>query len=391
MNTKLSQYLYTATGANGESIEGEASARSVAAAVESLEQQGLQVLSIRVSDASVSTDNSSVHNFHRKIESAIDLKSRWLPALEALTKELPAGVARAEADRLLRILKKDLTPQCILNGSDTAALLPLLTAGIDSSQGAEHLEKWLQHVVSQQCHKTQERRAFVYPLILLLVFFVVLFAVALFVIPVFRTMFDEFGLPLPPPTRSLFWIAEILTTFSLYRAATAVGAIVILSLSVVFIRKQALTNRILGRIVAGTASNVRAMSRFTSTLAESLTLDAPLPLALRTAGLACKHEHYRRSAFKLAEDNSGNVKLSESTAGRSLPRSLILAMQVGPESAPDVTLIRELSTIYAQRDSRVNWFASSLPSVAVLVLGLMIGFMVIALFMPLVSMITSLA
>ena len=212
-------------------------------------------------------------------------------------------------------------------------------------------------------------------------------------------MFDAFGLSLPAPTRWTFWIADQLTIHA-GRTALYLAVICVATIPVVrWWRRHALTNRLLGRSVAGSTGNLRAMSRLTATLAELVGLDVPLAAALRYAGQASGHRYFADAATRMAEqlqrdrfqtpaDEAGSPA---DPTGR-LPQSVTLALAAGVGNRPSQPLLHELAAIYAHlaflRSARLG---ASLPLLSLLVVGSFVGFVIVSLFMPLVSMVTSLA
>ncbi|MEO8270120.1 MAG: type II secretion system F family protein, partial [Aureliella sp.] len=167
-------------------------------------------------------------------------------------------------------------------------------------------------------------------------------------------------------------------------------------------RARALTNRIFGDFVAGTTGNLRAMSRMTGTLAELLGLELPLSSALSYAGRASGHRYFSEAATQAAESalinagvktgfNATEVDVSVDPTGR-LPQSVVYALAGGEAGQPSVAVLRELALIYGQiAQSRQDRSLGNLPVVGVVIVGLLVGFVVISLFMPLVGMVSSLS
>ena len=71
---------------------------------------------------------------------------------------------------------------------------------------------------------------------------------------------------------------------------------------------------------------------------------------------------------------------------------MIHALESGPDGGPDIALLRELSAMYGDRAAqRVDWSSGVLAQLAIVMVGLVVGYVVLALFMPLFSMVSSLS
>ena len=240
---------------------------------------------------------------------------------------------------------------------------------------------------------TSTPQRWAYPLLLLFMCLTILMVFSVWLIQIFREMFEEFGLSLPAPTQIAIWFTDQLTVHALRTVLVSIVSLAILIPIVRLWRGRALTNRLFGRVVAGTSSNLRAMSRLIATLAELLQLGAPVPDAIRMAGDTCGHAMYQNSTLRLASMiSNGATRLDDVRAETSLPRLLLRALFAGPSSTPNIALLRELAVMYeARAASRGEILSTVFPAIAVLLVGAFVGFVFIVLFMPLVSMVTSLA
>lgn len=393
----MPNYSYEANNnASGETERGTLAAESLAAALEQLEARGLLVSSISLLAEQADPMPIAENAFRARLSETLADRNQWLPALQAMADELPQGTPKRETIRLVKYLHRDLDCDQFLSSPDVATTLPLLTSGIESvgntNKTAARMQDWLSELLRAQESRSRRRKLLIYPVSMILVTCAILMFFAMFLIPVFRQMFEEFGLMLPAPTLLTFWVAEQVTKNLMQ--TLAIGAIACLGLIALIRlwRKRALTNRLLGKYVAGTSSNLRSMSALTSTLAELLRLGCPLPDALVHAGLASRHLHFQRAASSLANEISTGAQLPHLESTTALPPSLVRALWVGADQTPSVPLLRELATMYAERaQSRKEFIADGLPAFGMIALGLLIGFVVISLFMPLVSMVSSLA
>lgn len=409
----MNQYAYTAIDSQGQACEGLFSAENLADAVVMLTQQGFSVQSIVLSpvstvpsfeDDGVSASSGEIEpGLRARIDTLLETRQLWLPAVAATRDELPPGGPKRELSRVVASLSQGFTPESRLEAEDAALLLRLLASGAQAVKQAEHsgtsdgkqteLNKWIHDLVEVKQERRRKASALTYPLSLFSLSYVVLLAAALFLIPVYRQMYEEFGLSLPEPTLWLLWLCDLVTFQSTGTLVVLVCAGAALFLLVRWWRSKALTNRLLGRFVAGSTSNLRAMSRFAGTLAELLDLDASLGIAFRWAGKASRHKAFALAADQIASDiENHGLHVRDSRASLRLPPTLLFAVEPSEGRPPCAPLLRELSLVYSGlANNRFSWIGASLPAAAMVFAGLFIGFIVIALFVPLVSMVTSLA
>jgi type IV pilus assembly protein PilC len=134
------------------------------------------------------------------------------------------------------------------------------------------------------------------------------------------------------------------------------------------------------------------MARFTRWLAEALDTGLSLPSALQLAAEAGGRGTLHRAAYRLADAASQeNFQLSQSATALCLPATVLHALQAGSGGAPSIALLRKLSELYSTRvRSRHAWSHSYLYPLAIFVVGVMVGMVVLALFVPMVGLVNGL-
>jgi type IV pilus assembly protein PilC len=204
-------------------------------------------------------------------------------------------------------------------------------------------------------------------------------------------MYSEFGLRLPGPTLLLVTLGGPLHSHPIESLAVVVLLIVSVFFVVRLWNRFAITTRYFGRVTAGNSANVSAMSSLTRQLAELLSINVSLPDALWIAGHNSGHHFFQGVTAELARD-AHRGQLAESPVARTMPANLIHALQAGPDGQPSVPLLRELATIYSDRVAdRVDWSSGAIAQLALVLVGIVVAFFVIALFMPMVSLISGLS
>ncbi len=316
-----------------------------------------------------------------------------IPAIEALAEELPSGKRRREMKQLASSLRDGATIGDSAHDRRSRSWLPVFARSLATPAAATRLSDWMNQASRESEIRSRRRRVLLYPILVFGFAALVFFGLGQMVVSPFIQMYDEFGLDLPAPTEFLFfWVNEWQHHTVRFVVITSLVCVVGYAFATVWF-KHALSTRLLGFLVGGTTSNVAAMASLTGLLADLLANNVPLADALELAGRGCGHRHFEHVALSLADQHrKGFVSLAQSPVAACLPSNMIDALQPSDGSPPRSKLLRELSTIYAERAvQRTEWSTGVVGAFAVLLVGFVVTFVVIALFMPLVSITFSLA
>lgn len=388
----MTKYIYEALSPTGQMISDEIVAQSVAEAIRELEERGWNVQSIRaIADAPPSVPSVDGSAFVGRLEAALAQRATLIPALEALADELSPRGAAHDVRELIVQLRGGATASDLIRHRSAASWLPLLVRGITSQSSGSGVLQLMSDAARESDSRSHQRRSLIYPLTIFGICLVLVAIILYAIVPTFTVMFRSFGLSLPPPTMVAISLSEQLREYPVRSLAALVLIVLAVGLFVRSWRRYALTTRFFGLYTAGNTANVSAMSRFTRTLADMLSLDAGLPEALQIAGRATQHYYFQTVAESLAADAAHNRPLKDSQFVHNLPGNVVHAMHAGPGGLPNVALLEELSLLYSDRArERFDWSSQLVGPIAMLAIGLMVGFLVIALFMPLVQLVTSL-
>jgi type II secretory pathway component PulF len=145
-------------------------------------------------------------------------------------------------------------------------------------------------------------------------------------------------------------------------------------------------------LTSGNSRQLTVMATFVRRLAESLNTGLPLPTALRLAGQSSGKPWLLHETAALAHGLETDWPEHERPPwAASLPPSVVYALRAGPEGGPSVPLLQEMAEIYAERvRNRFDWSTGFLPHVTILAVGFAVAMVVLALFLPLISLINGL-
>ena len=406
----MADYRYKALDQNGNTVEAEISAANVTEAVRSLETSGLVVVSI-TSAASEASSAAAVGGqgpapgtsdsgtagpaepvLDRHYEAILNRRELLIPALRAVTSELPAGKTKRQLDQLIRELTGARSAAELRHSENMIRWLPLLVSGFSTDFNSQRFSDLIAYAVRDQETRNERRRVLAYPVLVMAGALLVFSLLTLLIVPVFDKMFEEFGLQLPTPTAAVVELSRQLRFHPMRMLVVALTGLATVLAARHLWAHFSLSTRLFGFAFRGNSSSLSAMSMLTGQLAELLQIGIPLADAIWIAGRGCESYYYRKAAEQLARDaHSGSPFLRQSRVANRFPANLLHALEVD-RGGPSVPLLRELSTIYAERvHRRVDWTTGALTQVSIVVLGVAVGFMVVALLAPLFSLISALS
>ncbi|MFD2642083.1 type II secretion system F family protein [Pseudomonas japonica] len=298
---------------------------------------------------------------------------RMLHLLDALKRDISAGNSLAEALRKHPRYFDTLYCNLVAVGEASGRLDTLL------DQLATYQEK-------RATLRARMRKAMIYPLLVLMVGLGVSSLLLLQVVPQFEVLFAGMGSELPAFTRMVIgladWLSAHVLALSLSLLLAAMGV------------RQAFRHNPLFHLwllrlghrlpVMGTLLRHAAMARFARTLHTCFAAGIPLAEALLPVARACGDALYEQAIRRLRQDLGNGLALS--TAMRANPLFPNLCVQmcgIGETSGTLDDMLNRIANHHEQAiDQLMENLASLLEPVIVLVLGLLVGSLVIAMYLP---------
>jgi type II secretory pathway component PulF len=394
----MPHFNYQAVNAAGDPVTGRVEASNVQQAIADLHASGLEVHSIGVVSPTVDASGvplpSSAHNefdLTSHLQRVLGQAQAIVPALAAYAQELPFGRQRRELRRVCRVLERNDA------AAATAALaelpeywMPLLSAAASSNDPARVLNRFLDESHAALELHSQWRKSLTYPVVIAALSLGVLVALSAFVIPGFKDVFSDFDLRLPEVTILTLIVAGALTS-----GPVIVAVLLALALALLFALMPSLFPRTYGAKLAdwwsglwGGRPRVADFARFTADL---LDAGLKLPEAVKIAGASTRRTRLESAAADLARDIETGHPYGP--ARYSAPLSSTVAFALGTQTSPESRsrLLKEISACHADRlRNRLSWSHGLLGPTAICIVGFLVGFVVLSLFLPLVDLINNL-
>ena len=234
--------------------------------------------------------------------------------------------------------------------------------------------------------------AMVYPAVIMSVAVIAVAVLLIFVIPTFENMFASVNLELPLPTRIVIGASDVLKHFW-----WAIGGIAILS--VVGLSRYYKTpagklqiDIFLLRVpVLGDLIRKSAVSRFTRTLGTLISsgvsiLDG-LEITARTAGNQVIHNAVMESRASIAGGDTIAAPLQKS---KVFPPMVISMIAVGEQTGGLDEMLTKIADFYDDEvDAAVSALLSLMEPIMIVVLGIIVGGMVVAMYLPIFDMVNA--
>ena len=238
--------------------------------------------------------------------------------------------------------------------------------------------------------KSKIKAALFYPLAIVVVAVVITAVIMIFVIPAFKQVFANFGADLPGPTLVVMAISDFFVEYW-YAIFGSVGA----GLYMFFwtwkrsLKMQIFMDRFTLRLpVFGHLVRISCIARWSRTLATMFAAGVPLVEALESvAGAAGNHEYYVATKKIQSEVSTGSSLTSSMQGTEVFPNMVIQMVSIGEEAGSlDAMLSKVADFFEAEVDDAVEALSSLMEPMIMVVLGVLIGGMVIAMYLPIFKM-----
>ncbi len=240
-----------------------------------------------------------------------------------------------------------------------------------------------------QVLKSKVKSAMVYPLAIMSIAVVVIFFLMTFVIPVFAEMFSSFGGTLPAPTQLVMTLSNLTKKYIIY----AVPAVIIaIKLFKRFYRtpkgRKLVDSLALKAPVMGPLIQKVAVAKFTRTLGTLVSSGVPiidsLQITARTAGNKVVEEAVLTTINSVKEGES----LADPLKRQAIFPSMVVQMiEVGESSGALDTMLEKIADFYEEEvDTAVEALTALMEPALMVFLGVTIGFIVVAMYLPIFKM-----
>lgn len=234
--------------------------------------------------------------------------------------------------------------------------------------------------------KAKIKKAMTYPIAVLIIAAVVTSILLIFVVPVFQEIFAGFGAELPAFTQFVVGISDFMVAYWYLGLAGIIAFI--------FLFKRAHRNSqklrdqvdrtILKLPIVGDVLKKAAVARYARTLSTTFAAGVPLIDALDSAAGAAGNAVFRDAILEVRNEVTSGMQMNLAMRNCSIfPDMVIQMVAIGEESGAVDDMLSKVANVYeAEVDNAVDNLTALLEPLIMSVLGVVIGGLIIAMYLP---------
>ena len=234
--------------------------------------------------------------------------------------------------------------------------------------------------------KSKIKSALMYPVAVMIVAFLVLVVIMIKVIPAFKDVFSSFGADLPAPTLAVIAMSEWFVSYWPLLFGVLIGGGYITYQSWRRSpRLQMVLDRLLLRLpIFGDLINKSVIARWTRTLSTMFAAGVPLVEALDSVGGTAGNAVFAEATQKIQRDvSTGSALTTSMMAVGVFPTMVIQMASIGEESGSLDHMLGKAAEFYEEEvDDMVKGLSSLMEPLIIVVLGVIIGGIVVAMYLP---------
>ncbi len=395
-NVKIKEQLYHWEGKDksGKTVKGDMRAPGEATVSAHLRRQGIQVSKVKKnSQRGGSVSDKDITLFTRQLATMLKSGVPLLQAFDIVGK----GHDNPAVAHLLMAIKTDIETGSSLEQAFRKYPLyfdDLFCNLIGAGEAAGILDTLLDRLASYkekiQAIKGKIKSALFYPVSIIAVAFIITAIIMIFVIPAFKELFSSFGADLPAPTLVVMSISDFFVEWWWAIFSIVGGGIYGFFYAWKRNKKmQRVMDQIMLKIpVFGPLLRKATIARWSRTLSTMFAAGVPLVEAFDSvAGAAGNAVYYDATKQIQREVTSGSSLNAAMINTNAFPAMVLQMVAIGEESGSIDSMLSKVADFFeGEVDEAVEALSSLMEPVIMVVLGVLIGGMVIAMYLPIFKM-----
>ncbi|WP_018864709.1 MULTISPECIES: type II secretion system F family protein [Thioalkalivibrio] len=392
-------YAWEGLNKNGDRVKGETPADSEAVARSELRKNGINVVKIRKKPKSLFSGGNKkivpadIAYFLRQmttmLQSGVPLvqafeivgRGNEKPAMRDLVLKLKADVEGGETFAAALAKQPKHFDDLVVN---------LVEAGEQAGTLETLLDKVATYKEKTEALKAKIKKALFYPAAVIVVAIVVTAILLIYVVPQFESLFQGFGADLPVFTRMVVDLSNFVQAWWWLILA------IMVAIGFAFVQTRQRSPRFarfldLASLKApafGPILRKAAIARFARTLSTMFSAGVPLVDALTSVSGATGNALYREATLRMRDETSAGAQLQWSMRNTGVfPNMVVQMVSIGEESGSLDSMLAKVADFYeAEVDNAVDSLSSLLEPLIMVILGVLVGGLVIAMYLPIFQM-----
>ncbi|CAN5421524.1 type II secretion system F family protein [soil metagenome] len=375
----------------GKAVRGELRAVSDTIVNTTLRRQGIMVTKVKKKTFSSgkAIKEKDIALFTRQLATMMKAGVPLLQSFDIVSK----GHSNPSVSKLIQEIRSDVETGTSLNQAFRkfplyfdALFCNLVGAGEQAGILEDLLNRLATYKEKTLAIKAKVKGALFYPISIMVVAFVVTAVIMIFVVPAFKEVFRSFGADLPAPTLVVMAISDFFVKWW-YLIFGSIFA----SLYFFFqswkrsLKVQRFMDRMLLKApIFGAVIRKATIARWTRTLATMFAAGVPLVESLDSVGGASGNAVYLDATKKIQNEVSTGTSLTVAMQNSNVfPNMVTQMVSIGEESGSLDSMLGKVADFYEEEvDEAVASISSLMEPLIMVVLGVLIGGLVIAMYLP---------
>jgi type IV pilus assembly protein PilC len=392
------QYAYKVKDARGRFVEGKVEAASEAAVAERLRAMGYVPLEVRPANAGMQREITlgrrkrvkmkDLSVFSRQFATMIDAGLTMLRGLTILSEQ----VENPELRRVLRQVKQDVEAGQSLSaafGKVPEVFPPLMVNMTRAGEAGGFLDVTMRQIAdnfeAEVKLRSKIKSAMTYPVVVFIMAILMCVGMLIFIVPVFKGMFEQLGGELPLPTQVLVMLSSGL------RFAAPVLVVLLVTLAWAW-RKYGKTQQVRNVVdplklrlpVFGDLFAKLALARFARNLGTLLASGVPILQSLEIVSETTGSVVIARALREVQDSVSRGETVAGPLARHAVfPPMVVQMIASGEETGAIDQMLQKIAEFYdAEVEATTEALTALIEPLMIAFLGAVVGSMIIALYMP---------
>lgn len=391
----MKKFKYRAMKNDGTKTSGEYEANSREDVMEMITSNGYYPLKVEevIESATINIRKKikvkEISIFCRQMYTMLDAGVPLINSLNLMSTQ----VTNKHLVEIVKVLEEDVRKGEMLSNSMRKfpeAFPTLLTSMVESGEASGNLDEMFlrmsTHFEKENKINNKVKAAMIYPIILAIVGVAALAVVMIFVMPTFVSLFDSSGAELPAATRFLIGLSNFMANHFIIVLGILIAIIVAIIVysktesGIYFFAKLKISFPLIKDL-----NRKMIVSRFTRTLSTLLASGVSLVESLPIVSAVLNNVIAEDEVLKIRERVVKGEGLSTPIEECELfPPMLSSMVRIGEESGALDDMLNKTADFYDEEvEQAIQTLTSMLEPLMIIVMGVVIGFMVIALMLPL--------
>lgn len=331
-------------------------------------------------------------HFTRQVATLVSAGLPLLKALRTLYDQLEKGYLKEAVGEVCKEIEGGTNFSTALSRYPNAfpeLFVNMVRAGEQGGILDAILKRLAEFLEKQQRLVEKVRASMMYPSFVMGIAVLILVLLMIFVVPTFTSMFQELGGALPLPTQILMALSELIRHFWYVLLFLPFGAGAFYRWLTASPDRRYYVDKVKLKLpVVGVLMNQISVARFSRTLGTLLSSGVPILGALDTVRNVVGNEVVSRAIGRVRE----SIREGESVAGpleksNVFPPLVIKMVAVGEETGQLDKMLVQIADSYEEEvDVAVDGLTALLEPFLIVTMGLLVGFIVVSMFLPLFSL-----